>query len=95
MAFKMNYSPNKKTGKGFPYKTHLKAHEERHDKTEEKEVDDNFNLYESFILLKDDNMQFDDSGQPILDIKDKAYYQTREKIPYNPDINYKRAKWKK
>ena len=31
MAFKMNYSPNKKTGEGFPYKTHLKAHEEGHD----------------------------------------------------------------
>ena len=37
MAFKMNYSPNKKTGEGFPYKTHMKAHEEGHMEKEQAE----------------------------------------------------------
>ena len=92
MAFKMKYGKQE-----FPYKTHMKAHEEGHD-----DDSDNKQAYEGFLVQK--NPKFRKSKEAnemghydtevIYDINDPAYDDYRKKFPYNPDINYENAKWK-
>lgn len=54
MAFKMKYSPNKKTGEGFPYKTPLNIHKQDHDPLSENIRDTSDLSNEQIEALKEE-----------------------------------------